>query len=167
MSEKNEIADGPKKKRGPRRDVVERWTLETRPALEEIRRLVQAAGISQRKVEKRAGFSKGYLSQLLVRNLDLKMWHVLAILDALEHNPAEFFSQLYPGTRFPALERFQSTSKPLSEEMSELLGRLYKHGVASLTELRDRLARCERAVSKLEDMGLLDEPRVGRREEES
>ena len=149
-----------KKKRGPRREAVERWTTETAPALEEIRRLVQASEISQRKVEQRAGFSRGYLSQLLARNLDLKMWHVLAILDALGHNPGEFFSRLYPGTRFPALERFQRTSKPLSEEMDETLGRLYKFGVESLNELRDRLSRCERAVSKLEAMGLLDEPPV-------
>ena len=95
------------------------------------------------------------------------MWHVLAILDALEHSPGEFFSQVYPRTRFPALERFQQSSRPLSREMDEILGRLYEYGVESLNELRGRLTRCERAVDKLEDMGLFEDPRYGSGEDGS
>ncbi len=144
-----------------RGEVIRRWKSETTPALEEIRRLVQASGLSQREVEERAGFSKGYLSQLLARNLDLKVWHVLAILDALKHSPGEFFGQVYPASRLPALERFQETSRPLSQEMDEVLGRLYQYGVESLNELRGRLTRCERAVTKLEDLGFLENPQFG------
>ncbi len=154
-----------------RDEVVRRWKSETGPALEEIRRLVQASGLSQREVEERAGFSKGYLSQLLARNLDLKVWHVLALLDALEHSPGEFFGRVYPATRFPALERFQESSRPLSREMDEVLGRLYRFGVESLDEFRGRLTRCERAVTQLEDRGFFEgrsgDPRAGSGEDGS
>lgn len=143
-----------------RGEMVRRWKSETGPALEEIRRLVQVSGLSQREVEERAGFSKGYLSQLLARNLDLKVWHVLAVLDALKHSPGGFFAQVYPARRFPALERFQESSRPLSQGMDEVLGRLYEYGVESLNELRGRLTRCERAVTKLEDLGFLEDPRA-------
>lgn len=147
-------------------DVVTRWKSATGPALEEIRRLIRRSPYSQREVEARAGFSKGYISQLFARNLDLKVWHVLAILDALELNPGEFFFKVYPATRYRALESFQRASKPLSPEMDELLGRLYKHGIESLDELRGRLDRCEQAVSRLEEMGYLDGPPSRRRAEE-
>ena len=147
-----------------RAEVARRWKMQTRPALEEIRRLVQASGLSQREVEERAGFSKGYLSQLLARNLDLKVWHVLAVLDALKHSPGEFFAQVYPTSRFPALERFRETSRPLSQEMDEVLGRLYQYGVESLNELRGRLTQCER---KIEDLGTLEDRRFGSGEEGS
>ena len=167
MSDKNHD-DHPDPERQPqdpeddaRDEVVARWKLATVQTLEEIRRLVRRSGLSQRKVEERAGFSKGYLSQLLARNLDLKMWHVLAILDALELNPGLFFLRVYPATRFRALESFQRASKPLSQELDEVLVRLYSYGAESLDEFRQRLGRCEQ---KLEEMG--PDGRRGRRRAE-
>lgn len=150
-----------------RDEIATGWKLATGPALEEIRRLVRKSELSQRKVEERVGFSKGYLSQLLARNLDLKLWHVLAILDALGLDLGEFFHRVYPATRFPALERFQRTSKPLSPELEEALSKLYKYGVESLDELRSRVGRCEQAVAKLEEMGYFDGRRRSRRTEGS
>ncbi len=141
------------------------WKQETEPALQEIRRLLREAGISQRQLEERVGFSRGYVSQLLARNLDLKVWHVLAILNALEHSPGEFFSRMYPAAkkRRRALEEFQRASGPLTEEVDEVLGRLYKYGVESLNQLRDRLARCEQSVARIEASGILDEYRRRRK----
>jgi len=133
------------------------WKAEATPALEEIRKMVKDSGLSQRQVEERAGFSKGYLSQLLARNLDLKLWHVLAILDVFGRSPAEFFSNVYPCSRNPALRQFRSRSQPLTDEMDEVLAHLYKFGVESLEDLRKRLARCEQAISQLETLGFLDE----------
>ncbi len=134
-----------------------------------MRRRLRAAGVSQREVEERAGFSKGYLSQLLAGKVDLKLWHVLAVLDAVGGDPRDFFSRAFPGgrRRFPALERFRRTSRPLSAETDELLGKLYGSGVESLNELRDRVSRCERAVSELEDKGLVDVRRHGNGGDES
>ncbi len=125
------------------------WPAATERALEELRRLIHLSGTSQRKLEKLVGFSKGYLSQLLARNLDLKVWHVLALLDALDQAPGEFFARVYPWRRRLALESFRRSSLPLSEETDELLGRLYRHGVDSLDELHDRVERCEQMLAKM------------------
>lgn len=141
------------------------WKLETEPALQEIRRLLKEAGMSQRQLEDRAGFSQGYVSQLLGRNLDLKVKHVLAILDVLDQSLGEFFSRAYPDAkkRRRALAGFQRASGPLTEEVNEVLGHLYKYGVESLNELRDRLVRCERSVARIEASGILDEHRRRKR----
>ncbi len=120
--------------------------------------MVKDSELSQRTVEDRAGFSRGYLSQLLARNIDLKLWHVLAILDVFDRNPGEFFSSVYPGAHHPALEQFRTRSQPLTPEMDDVLVQLYKFGVESLDDLRQRLTRCEQAVSQLEALGYLDEP---------
>ena len=128
------------------------WKLETQPALEEIRRMIKASGLSQRKVEQRAGFSRGYLSQILSRNLDLKVFHVLAVLDVLGCGPGEFFARAYPAKkkRRRALDEFRGASETVTDEVDEVLGRLYAHGVESLDELRGRVARCEQSIARLE-----------------
>lgn len=137
---------------------IEHWRAQARPVLEEIRRQVRAVGLSQRQVEERTGFSGGYLSQLLSERLDLKLWHVLAILDAIECEPDEFFSRVFPDRpRFPALRHFQKTSQPLSQETNVVLGKLYGGGVESLQILRRRLERIEKAIVELESKGLLRE----------
>lgn len=119
--------------------------------LEEIRRLIRKSGLSQRKVEQLAGFSKGYLSQLLARNLELKYWHVIAILEVLEIYPARFFTLVYPPVRHSALERFRDSSQPTSEELATELSRLYGSGIQSMRQLRQRMESCEKAISQLQD----------------
>lgn len=126
---------------------------EIAPILEEIRTLIRHLGYSQRRVEKEAGFSKGYLSQLLAQNLDLKVWHLLAMLDVFGLGPAEFFERLYPPEASPALDRFIERSEPLSPDVDAALGQLYRMGSESLADLRCRLQRCERAVEQLEAGG--------------
>lgn len=148
-----------------KQELIDRWRTATQPVVEEIRRMVGSSGLSHRVVETRAGFSRGYLSQLLSGRRDLKIRHVLAILGAIDRLPGELFGRVYPERRFPALSHFQETSSPLSEETGELLERLYGSGVESLNELRRRLARCERAVTELEDLGLVAKGRHGRGEE--
>lgn len=135
------------------------WTVEVQPLLEEIRRLVRFSDLSQRQVEKRAGFSKGYLSQLLGQNLDLKVRHVLAILNALELEPGEFFARVFrkpaSGGIPPSLAGFGEQSEPLTEEMDRWVGRIYRDKSETLDQLRRRLDRCEAAVSQLEERGLV------------
>ena len=138
----------------------EHWKDEAVRALIELRRCIAQSDLSQRKIEDHAGFSRGYLSQLLARNLELKLWHVVAILDALEVPPGEFFRRVFPRSPRHALRGFQSSSQPLSEETDDLLARLYGHGVESLEDLRSRLARCERAVEELAE-GAMPERRQG------
>lgn len=137
---------------------------EIRLVLSELRRMIKRSEYSQREVEDLAGFSKGYLSQLLARNLDLKVWHVLAILDVFKVGPSEFFERLYPGAgRAAALEGFTERSEPLVDDLDKALSTLYRVGAESLGQLRERLERCERAVAELEEKGLLDAGQVGGR----
>jgi len=129
---------------------------EIRLVLQELRRMIKRSEFSQRQVEELAGFSKGYLSQLLARNLDLKVWHVLAILDVFQIGPSEFFERLYPGAgRAAALESFADRSEPLADDLDKALSNLYRIGVDSIADLRERLERCERAVAELESKGLV------------
>ena len=146
-----------------RRLKADAWRKATVPILDTLRRWIREAGFSQRRVEEGAAFSKGYLAQLLGRNLDLKMWHVMAILNVLDRSVVDLFEEVYPRSRrYPALETFQRSSKPLREEMDQLLAQLYRHGGHSLEELYRRLEKCERTVERLEELGILTEARESR-----
>ena len=124
--------------------------------LQEIRRMIKRSEYSQRQVEEMAGFSKGYLSQLLARNLDLKVWHVLAILEVFKVSPSEFFERLYPAaSRAAALESFTDRSEPLVDDLDKAVNNLYRAGSESLNKLRERLQHCEEAIAELKEKGLL------------
>lgn len=62
---------------------------------EALRDAIRKARTSQRAVELALGQSKGYLSQLLGGNLDLKLKHVFEILGVIGAEPADFFVKLY------------------------------------------------------------------------
>ncbi len=119
--------------------------------------------MSQRRVEEEAGFSRGYLSLLLARKLEVKVWHLLAVLEVLETHPAELFSKIYPdGRKDPRVESRRAGDKkavllsgtaPSAAEIDEVLQRLYSLGADSLGTLRQRLVRCERAVAELGEPG--------------
>ena len=189
-----------------------------RPIVKELREMIERSDLSQRRVEKKAGFSKGYLSRLLAQNFDLKVWHLLAVLDSVDSHPGEFFQRLYPiadgaeasagdeggpgagpsGVRPSkhdaggggaseagssedgvtkagssedgaakdgaskacvsqdgATSRFIAASRPLSRELDDVLRCLYGLGVESLSALRGRLDRCEKAVAELEASGFV------------
>lgn len=128
---------------------------ETRRVLDALRQLIKQSSLSQRKVEEHAGFSRGYLSQLLAANLDLKLVHIIAILDILEVDPGRFFNRLYPDLRSPALESFKERSRMRSIDVRRDLDELYDDGLESLQQLRSRLERCENAVDRLEELGIL------------
>lgn len=130
------------------------------PVLEAIRTMIRRSDLSQRMVEVRAGFSKGYLSQLLAHNLDLKMWHVLAILDVFDVQVADFFEDVFPRPKRmtlggTALDDFVNGAEPLPDDIEDSINRLYRLGVESLTEMRMRLGRCEKAVDQLEARGIV------------
>jgi transcriptional regulator with XRE-family HTH domain len=62
---------------------------------EALREAIRRGKTSQRQVERALGQGKGYLSQLLGGNVDLKLKHVFAILAVLGVEPEEFFLELY------------------------------------------------------------------------
>lgn len=85
---------------------------------EEIHRLLyvlrvamRMLDVSNRDVEKRLGLSYGYLSRLFSGSIELKVEHILQILDVLGLTPAEFFQLAYPRRNTPpseAAERLRS-----------------------------------------------------------
>lgn len=127
---------------------------EIRLIVQELRRIIKRSEHSQREVEERAGFSKGYLSQLLAGNLDLKIWHVLAILKAFEISPSEFFERIYPNkSRRAPMDEFTARSEVVAEDLDQAFATLYRVGLESLGDLRRRVESCERALAKLETQG--------------
>lgn len=127
---------------------------EIRLIVQELRRIIKRSEHSQREVEELAGFSKGYLSQLLAGNLDLKIWHVLSILKAFEISPADFFERIYPSkARLAPMEEFAAGSAPLADDLDQAFATLQRVGVESLSDLRRRLEHCEKALARLEAQG--------------
>ena len=78
---------------------------------EEIQRLIQMLrvamrilDVSNRDIEKQLGLSYGYLSRLFSGAIELKMEHILQILEVLGLTPAEFFQLAYPRRTSPPSE---------------------------------------------------------------
>lgn len=78
---------------------------------EEIQRLLQVLrvamrilDVSNRDIEKKLGLSYGYLSRLFSGSIELKVEHILLILDVLGLTPAEFFQLAYPRKPSPPSE---------------------------------------------------------------
>lgn len=64
--------------------------------LAELLRLkILGSGHTQREVERRLHWGKGYISQLLRGSFDLKVKHVYAILEVIGLSPEAFFGELY------------------------------------------------------------------------
>lgn len=76
---------------------------------EEIQRLLQMLrvamrilDVSNRDVEKALGLSYGYLSRLFSGAIELKVEHILQILEVIGLTPAEFFQLAYPRKATPS-----------------------------------------------------------------
>ncbi len=93
-----------------------------------LREIVRLSSVSQRQIEERLGWSRGYLSQVLQGHITLSIAHVLAILKTLDAEPAQFFHSLFGGT----------TEKTV------------------IHEIREKLARYDEAFAQLRAKGLLD-----------
>ena len=128
----------------------------TLPILERLRLRLLRSRLTQREVEIRVGFSRGYLSQILAGTVELKYWQLLAILHAMKLEPSEFFGELFPRRRHPALETLDDVVRQSEEgSLSFELARLVAFGIESVLDFRDRLELCEEAIDELADLGLL------------
>ncbi len=124
-----------------------------------LRLVIHQAPMTQRQIEERAGFSKGYLSQLMCGNIDLKFHHMVTILGAAGVSISDFFGELYPerpSRLLGALASFRRRSQPLDQQVRLQLTRLYGLGLASLDDLSERLDRCEDALAELESLGIFE-----------
>jgi len=126
--------------------------------LECLRLEIYLSKITQREIERRVGFSGGYLSQLLGGTVELKLWQLLAILHAIGTDPASFFSEAFPRRRSEeVITRLQPEGQGRAKPLSLELARLYGFGIESVADFRERLERCEDALDELADLGFVDE----------
>jgi len=82
----------------PRLNAAERKRFEKELALHRtlLRRLIAASGFSLEDMDRKFGYGRSYLSRLLSGDTALTVYHVLAILEAINYPPASYFSALYP-----------------------------------------------------------------------
>lgn len=65
-----------------------------------LKRLIRGSPFAQKELDARIGVTPGYLSQVFVGRLDLKLKHLFRILEVLGADPATFFDTAY--SREPA-----------------------------------------------------------------
>ena len=128
----------------------------THRILDRIRLLIYLSDTTQREVESRVGFSRGYLSQILGGTVEIKYWQLLAILQAIDFEPSEFFAKLFPRRRHPALEVLDDFRRQAGEPLSRDLAELFAYGIESIVDFRERLERCEDALEELAILGILE-----------
>lgn len=86
-----------------------------------LRRLIQAQGITLQDLDKRLGFTRGYVSRLLHGETHLTYQHILQILEAIEIDPSVYFATLHPQRR----QRREPEALHI-EELRELVHRLHR-----------------------------------------
>lgn len=110
-----------------------------------LRDLVEDSDVPRREIDRRLGYSEGYLSQLLAGTVDLKFRHLIGILDAVGCRPQDFFARTFPRPRprpGPETERWTvGLDKALAADR-DVVG-IYGFGIDAVRELRRRLERCE------------------------
>ena len=138
---------------------------EAQRAAAALRHHIGRSPLSQRKIEERAGFARGYLSQVLTGRLELKMAPLLTVLDTLSLPPGRFFAQLHPRPERRALDALRRKVLQRALEPPAGLDRirgLDDLGVESMASLRQRLERCEQAIAQLETLGIVSTNRSNR-----
>jgi transcriptional regulator with XRE-family HTH domain len=93
---------------------------ETQHIINALKRVIRAAGFSNREVERRLGVSASYLSRLFSGNIVLRFDHLVAIGGALGLEPRELFHFIYPHPKDPP--------SPGAARLRELLSRFYPDG---------------------------------------
>jgi transcriptional regulator with XRE-family HTH domain len=131
----------------------------------EVRRLADAlwlkiseAGLSQREVSRRLDVHRDYVNQVLRGNLELKVDHVLSILEVLAVPPEEFFAEHYGVNRRFARQHDPQERLPGDVSWGELLSFFD----AAVTELRTALRKQGRGGGKPRRTGDHRQP-AGRR----
>lgn len=77
---------------------------ETQRLIQMLRVAMRILDVSNRDIEKQLGLSYGYLSRLFSGAIELKVEHILQILEVIGLTPAEFFQLAYPRRTSPPSE---------------------------------------------------------------
>ena len=89
-----------------------------------LRTAIRARGFTQLRVQKRLGWGRSFISQILSRQKGLRLETLLLILRAIDVSPEEFYGELY---HWPPLEDDASENRPRfdpPEEVDRVLERL-------------------------------------------
>jgi transcriptional regulator with XRE-family HTH domain len=127
----------------------------TQEVLNRLRWRIQLSPLTQRALERRLGFSKGYLSQVLRGHVDLKMNHLFSLLEALEVAPGEFFAAVAEDPANPPRNPEEEAAFAAQESRPARLARLYSFGLQSIDDFERRLSRCEEALGEARSRGLI------------
>ena len=128
----------------------------TQRILERLQLRIRRSKLTQSAIESRLGFSRGFLSNIFSGVVEIKYWHLLAILEAMGLEPSEFFRELFPRHRVPALEALDDMAHRSEEgSLGYELMRLFVSGIETFHGLRDRIERIEEALDEARDLGLI------------
>lgn len=114
--------------------------------LRALRDAVEDSDLAYAVIEARAGFHRGYLSQLLTGHIELKVRHVFGVLAAIGRRRGAFFAAI-----FPVEATFVRSSPVFTQALRGGLDvvRVYSAGIDAVEGMRPRLQRCERAIERL------------------
>ncbi len=65
-----------------------------------LRHRIRERGFTQLEVQATMGWGRSYISQLLTQQKSIRIDQVLQILKVINVDPADFWSEIYPGGRF-------------------------------------------------------------------
>lgn len=82
-----------------------------------LRNAIRLSGVTNRKIERTLEMSQGSLSRLLAGGIELKVKHILKIVEILGLPPGHFFRIAYPEEPQPtsALQAFHKALSPRAE----------------------------------------------------
>jgi transcriptional regulator with XRE-family HTH domain len=86
-----------------------------------LRQVVELSGISEREVERRLELGGGTLSRIFSGRIELKLSHLLAILEVLEMKPERFF-------QLAAVVLESGSAESLGRQVLSILARLTAEG---------------------------------------
>ncbi len=70
-----------------------------------LRKEIEDAGLTMREVDRKIGWGENKLSALVRGNIDLKLWQLLAVLEAIGKSEGDFFADYYGSASRQALDR--------------------------------------------------------------
>lgn len=80
---------------------------------------VRVSGRSRRSLEEELGLGSSVLSKILGGTVRLQMSHVLAILDAVHVDPADFFRMAYQGRRLKESQTLKDVRALLQKDLQD------------------------------------------------
>ncbi len=118
----------------------------TAQILRALRDSVEDSDLAYATIEARAGFERGYLSQVLTGHIELKLHHVFTVLDAIGRRRGAFFAALFPlGPKPGGGSRWLAQSLGVGADVV----RIYSAGIEAVEGLQPRLRHCEEALTRL------------------